>query len=40
MPEAWSTPDGRHGPDYHTLDGAEPDEAIYAYTNHQPATAL
>ncbi|WP_218006945.1 multicopper oxidase family protein [Microtetraspora fusca] len=39
-PEAWFTPDGRHGPDYRTLPDAKPDEAIYAYTNHQPATAL
>jgi spore coat protein A len=39
-PEAWFTSDGRHGPDYRTLAGAKPDEALYAYTNHQLATAL
>ncbi|MDX3855344.1 multicopper oxidase [Streptomyces sp. AK02-01A] len=39
-PEAWFTAGGLHGPDYRTLEGAGPNEAIYAYTNRQPATAL
>ncbi|SDM15218.1 spore coat protein A [Nonomuraea jiangxiensis] len=39
-PEAWFTPDGLHGPAYASLQGARPNEAVYAYTSRQPATML
>jgi spore coat protein A len=43
-PEAWFTPFApsgvHHGPKYVSLPGALPNEAIYAYTNYQPATML
>ncbi|WP_204072321.1 multicopper oxidase family protein [Planotetraspora phitsanulokensis] len=39
-PEAWFTPDGLHGPVYATVDGARPNEVVYAYTSRQHATML
>ncbi|MEV4363309.1 multicopper oxidase domain-containing protein [Nonomuraea sp. NPDC049625] len=39
-PEAWFTPDGLHGPAYASLQGARPNETVYAYTSRQPATML
>jgi spore coat protein A, manganese oxidase len=39
-PAAWFTPHGLHGPQYSTLPGAAPNEAIYAYGNRQRATML
>src|SRR2546426_4583045 len=39
-PEAWFTPDGRHGKGYSTLVPTDPNAAVYQYPNHQQATTL
>src|SRR6202000_1819458 len=40
VPEAWFTPDGRHGPAYTTASATAANAAVYRYPNTQPATAL
>lgn len=42
MPLQWYTSVGVHGPSYATLDpsGVEPNEAIYAYTNHEHSSMM
>src|SRR5262249_20984011 len=42
MPLQWYTSEGVHGPSYATLDPsqAKPNEAIYAYTNHEHSSML
>jgi spore coat protein A len=39
-PDAWFSPTGKHGEDYHTMDGAAGNEAIFGYSNAQPACML
>jgi len=39
-PEAWFTPDGRHGNGYSTLFATDPNAAVYQYHNDQQATTL
>src|SRR5207245_11486186 len=39
-PEAWFTPDGRHGNGYSTLFATDPNAAVYQYHNEQQATTL
>ena len=39
-PEAWFTPDGRHGRGYSTLVATAPNAAVYQYPNNQQATTL
>jgi FtsP/CotA-like multicopper oxidase with cupredoxin domain len=39
-PEAWFTPDGRHGKGYSTLTPTSPNAAVYRYPNTQQATTL
>ncbi|TMI89461.1 MAG: bilirubin oxidase [Bacillati bacterium ANGP1] len=39
-PEAWFTPDGRHGRGYSTLVATAPNAAVYQYPNGQQATTL
>lgn len=39
-PEAWFTPDGRHGKGYSTLVATDPNAAVYQYPNNQQATTL
>jgi spore coat protein A, manganese oxidase len=39
-PEAWFTPDGRHGKGYSTLVATDPNAAVYQYHNDQQATTL
>jgi len=40
VPEAWFTPDGRHGRGYNSLSSTGSNAAIYRYPNPQPATTL
>jgi spore coat protein A len=39
-PEAWFTPDGRHGKGYATAARTVPNGTVYQYPNTQPATTL
>ncbi|HEX9245402.1 MAG TPA: multicopper oxidase domain-containing protein, partial [bacterium] len=39
-PEAWFTPDGRHGKGYSTLVATDPNAAVYPYPNGQQAATL
>ena len=39
-PEAWFTPDGRHGKGYSTLIATDPNAAVYEYPNGQQAATL
>jgi spore coat protein A, manganese oxidase len=39
-PNAWFTPDGRHGSAYGTVTPTSPNAAVYRYPNTQPATTL
>src|SRR5439155_21601768 len=39
-PEAWFTPDGRHGKGYSTLFATDRNAAVYQYHNDQQATTL
>ena len=39
-PDTWFTFDGKTGPQYSSLPGALPGEAIFYYPNEQPATTL
>src|SRR5215831_3502337 len=39
-PEAWFTPDGRHGRGYNTFQPTAANSAVYHYPNTQPATTL
>lgn len=39
-PQSWWTQDGTHGTHYGTLAGALPGEAVYRYSNEQPAATL
>jgi spore coat protein A len=40
VPEAWFTPDGRHGRGYNTVSPTAANAAVYRYPNSQPATQL
>ena len=40
FPDAWYTPDGRHGKAYGTAAATAANAAVYQYPNTQPATAL
>jgi spore coat protein A, manganese oxidase len=40
VPEAWFTPDGRHGRGYNTFQSTAANAAVYHYPNTQPATTL
>jgi FtsP/CotA-like multicopper oxidase with cupredoxin domain len=40
VPEAWFTPDGRHGRGYNTFTPTAANAAVYHYPNTQPSTAL
>ena len=40
VPDAWFTPDGRHGTAYTTAQSTAPNAAVYCYPNTQPATSL
>src|SRR5215831_4505880 len=40
VPEAWFTPDGRHGRGYNTFQSTAANSAVYHYPNTQPATTL
>jgi spore coat protein A, manganese oxidase len=39
-PDAWFTPDGKHGVGYRTASAAGSNAAVYQYPNVQPATTL